>query len=84
MNDTRKQQVQDLVNIYVNRFTSAVMSDMALVEEQRYCQEANNWMRAQKAANNITKEEMREALEACEENARAKGTACVYDLNMME
>lgn len=83
MND-RKQQIQDIVSIYVNRFTSAVMSDMALVEEKRYCQEANNWMRAQISANGITKEEMREALEACEENARAKGTACVYDLDMMK
>lgn len=84
MNDTRKQQIQDIVAIYTNRFTCAVMGDYNLDTENRMCAEANNWMLAQKTANGITNEELREALKAEEEKARQNKTACVYSMELLQ
>lgn len=67
MND-RKQQIQDIVAIYTNRYTAACFCER-LADEDRYCTEANNWMLAQKSANNITNEEIKEAILALEKKA---------------
>lgn len=77
MND-RKQQIQDLADIYTNRYTAACMCDR-LADEERYCREANTWMLAQKAANNITNEELQEAIWALEKKAQEEGQAFGYD-----
>ena len=78
MNDTRKQQIQDIVAIYTNRYTAACMCDR-LADEERYCREANTWMLAQKTANNITNEELQEAIWVLEKKAQEEGQAFGYD-----
>jgi transcription initiation factor IIE alpha subunit len=78
MNDTRKQQIQDIVAIYTNRYTAACMCDR-LDDEERYCREANTWMLAQKTANNITNEELQEAIWFLEKKAQEEGQAFGYD-----
>ena len=78
MNDTRKQQIQDIAAIYTNRYTAACMCDR-LADEERYCQEANTWMLAQKTANNITNEELQEAIWLLEKKAQEEGQAFGYD-----
>ena len=77
MND-RKQQIQDIAAIYMNRYTAACMCD-SMAAEERYCQEANTWMLAQKAANNITNEELQEALDVLEKKAQEESQAFGYD-----
>lgn len=77
MNDTRKQQIQDIVAIYTNRYTAACFCDR-LADEERYCQEANTWMLAQKTANNITNEEVKEAITTLEKKADAEGKPFGY------
>lgn len=77
MND-RKQQIQDLASIYTNRYICACMCDR-LDDEERYCQEANTWMLAQKAANNITNEELQEAIWNLEKKAQEEGQPFGYD-----
>lgn len=78
---TRKQQIQDIVDVYVNKYTCAVMAER-LADEERECQEANNWIKAQVSANGITNEELYEALCKSEKDAKDKGTACFYDLDI--
>ena len=78
MNDTRKQQIQDIVDIYTNKYTAACMCDR-MDDEERYCNEANNWMLAQKAANNITNDELQEAIWTLEKKAQTEGQAFAYD-----
>ena len=82
MNDTRKQQIQDIVDIYTNRYTCACMADR-LADEERYCREANTWMLAQKTANGISNEEVREAIATLEKKAEATGQAFAYDKIVM-
>lgn len=77
MNDTRKQQIQDIVAIYANRYTAACFCD-SIADEERYCTEANQWMLAQKSANGITNEEIKEAIEALEKKADAEGKPFGY------
>ena len=79
----RKQQVQDIVDVYVNKYTCAVMAE-TLAEEERECQEANNWIKAQVSANGITDEELYTALCKSEQDAKDKGTACFYDLDIKQ
>ena len=67
MND-RKHQIQDIVAIYTNRYTAACFCDN-MADEERYCAEANTWMLIQKTANNITNEEIKEAITTLEKKA---------------
>lgn len=78
---TRKQQIQDIVDVYVNKYTCAAMAER-LADEERECQEANNWIKAQVSANGITDQELYEALCKSEQAAKDKGTACFYDLDI--
>lgn len=78
MNNDRKQQIQDIAAIYTNRYTAACMCD-SMADEERYCAEANEWMLAQKAANNITNEELQEAIWDLEKKAQNEGQAFAYD-----
>ena len=82
MNDNRKQQIQDIVDIYTNRYTCACMADR-LADEERECLEANRWMLAQKSANGISNEEVREAITTLEQKAEAAGQAFAYDKIIM-
>lgn len=68
MNDTRKQQILDIVAIYTNRYTAACFCEN-MADEERYTKEANTWMLAQKTANGITNEELEEALDVLEKKA---------------
>ena len=78
---TRKQQIQDIVDVYVNKYTCAVMAE-TLAEEERECHEANLWIKAQISANGITNEELYTALCKSEQDAKDKGTACFYDTDI--
>ena len=80
----RKQQVQDIVNVYVNKYTCAVMGDYNLAEETRLCEEANNWLKAQCSANEITQEELDNAIKQVSFEADQNGTACAYDLDLFK
>lgn len=77
MND-RKQQVQDIVDIYTNKFTSAQFCGR-LDDVERYSKEANNWFLAQRSANNITAAEVEEALEVLSSIAVQKGNPFMFD-----
>ena len=78
---TRKQQIQDIVDVYVNKYTCAAMAER-LADEERECHEANLWIKAQISANGITDQELYEALCKSEQDAKEKGTACFYDLDI--
>lgn len=81
MND-RNLQIQDIVFVYANRFTCASMCD-SIEQEERECSAANTWLKAQIAANGITKEELKEAFDACEKRAKSQGSAFCYDIEML-
>ena len=78
MNDNRKQQIRDIADIYTNKYTAACMCDR-MDDEERYCNEANSWMLAQKTANNITNEELKEALDELATMSEQKGLPFAYD-----
>ena len=82
MNDTRKQQIRDIVDIYTNRYTCACMADR-LADEERECLEANRWMLAQMTANGISKQELKEAINELEVIANQQGQAFGYDLDLL-
>jgi len=82
MND-KKQEIQDIVAMYANRYTAACFCD-SMADEERYCTEANQWMLEQKAAHNITNEEIQEALEELEKKADAEGKPFGYSRSIME
>lgn len=83
MNDTRKQQIRDIAAIYVNKYTAACFCDN-MADEERYCEEANVWMLAQKSANGITNEEIKEAIETLEKKADAEGKPFGYSRSIMQ
>lgn len=76
----RKQQIQDVVDKYVNKYTTAVMGDFCLDKEEKYCEEANNWLREQRKNLDITKEELKIAIVEAQHKAHKKQTACCYDV----
>lgn len=76
--NSRKAQVLDLASIYANRYTCACMCDR-LDDEKKYCREAVEWMLAQKSANNITNEELKEALQTLEKQAEEEHEPFGYD-----
>lgn len=80
---TRQQQVQDIVDVYVNKYTCGAMADR-LADAEKECKEANLWLKAQCSANNITNEELYTALCKAEQDAKEKGTACMYDLEIKQ
>lgn len=82
MND-RILQIQDIVSIYTNRFTSACMAD-SLATEEREQKAANTWLKAQIAANGITKEELKIAFQTCQQQAQEEGNPFCYDMEMIK
>lgn len=85
MNDTknilqeqRKQQVLDIVEVYTNRYTAAQFCDWQC-DIDRYANEANIWFRAQRSANNITGEEIAEALSEISKISIRDGKPLYYD-----
>ena len=80
----RKKQIQDIVNVYINKYTCAVMGDYNLAEETRLCEEANTWIKAQCSANEITKDELRDAIKQARLEAEQNKTACVYDMSITD
>lgn len=74
----RKQQIQDVVDIYTNRYTAACMCDR-MADEERYCQEANTWVLAQCKELRITQRELQEAIWGAERKAKEEGQAFGYD-----
>ena len=78
MNDTRKQQVLDLVDVYTNRFTAALFCENQS-DVEKYTREANTWFKAQRAANGITGEEIAEALKEVSRIATEKHQPLGYD-----
>lgn len=83
MKNDRNLQIQDIVSVYTNRFTCASMCDTT-EQEERECAAANTWLKAQIAANGITKEELKEAFDACEKRAKSQGNAFSYDTDMLK
>lgn len=77
MND-RQQQVQDIVDVYTNKFTCAQFCDR-LADVERYSKEANNWFLAQRSANNITAAEVEAALGVLSDIAVQKGIPFLFD-----
>ena len=82
MNDTRKQEIQDIVAIYTNRYACAQFCDR-MADVERYSKEANDWMLAQRTEKNITPEEMREAIAALEPKPDQEYTPFAYDTAVM-
>jgi hypothetical protein len=80
LTEQRKQQVFDLVEVYTNRYTAAQFCDWQ-ADIDRYSDEANVWFRAQRAANNITGEEVAEALSEISKIAVRDGKPLYYDDN---
>lgn len=82
MND-RKQQIQDIVAIYTNRYTAACFCEN-IADVERYTKEANTWMLAQKTANGITNEELEEALDVLEKKAETEGRPFGYSNEILK
>lgn len=76
--NNRKNLVRDIAHEYVNKYTCAIMSDTPGVY-QAEAAEANDWLFMKINEHHITKDELKEAIEICEEEAADLGTACVYD-----
>jgi len=81
MND-RKQQILDIVSVYINRYTAAQFCDRT-ADIERYSEEANNWMRAQKSANGIKNKEIKEALKVLEAKALKEHQPFAYDTDAL-
>ena len=83
MINDRSLQIQDIVSIYANRFTCACMADK-ITDAEREQTEANTWLKAQVAANGITKDELKEAFQACQQKANEEGNPFCYDSEILK
>lgn len=74
----RKELIYKIAKEYTCKYTCAIMSDTPGVYQAESA-EANDWLFMKINEHHITKDELKEAIEICEEEAAALGTACVYD-----
>lgn len=74
----RKDLIYKIAKEYTCKYTCAIMCDIPGGYEIE-AEEANDWLFKQINEHHITKDEFKEAIEKCEAEAVAKGTACVTD-----
>lgn len=82
MNDTRKQEILDIVAVYINRYTAAQFCDRT-ADIERYSEEANNWMLEQKSAHGIKNKEIKEALKVLETKALKEHQPFAYNTDAL-
>lgn len=73
----RKQQIQQIVSTYVNKYTCASMADKQIYID-RECNQANQYLQEQINALNITKDELNAALDLINQ------TPCIFDSKMFK
>lgn len=73
----RKQQIQQIVSIYVNKYTCASMADKQIYID-RECDQANQYLQEQINALGITKDELNAALDLVDQ------TPCIFDSKMFK